>query len=113
MIWTFWVRPSASNASCVMSALQVFGAALHGLTTDALSTPGIVFQIGVVPCRIDLLTAIDGVSFDDAWRGRLEIPLEDLRVNIIGLADLIANKRATARPKDLTDVILLEEVSKV
>ncbi len=103
-----WVRPTAANAERVMAALAAFGAPLFGITLDELSEPGIVLQIGVVPCRIDILTMISGVSFDDAWAGRVELQIEGLSVACIGKADLLANKRAAGRPKDLADVAALE-----
>lgn len=62
-----WVRPSASNAPRVLNALREFGAPLHDLVEDDLSRPGVVFQIGVAPLRIDVVTKIDGVEFQDAW----------------------------------------------
>ena len=66
-----WVRPSPENATRVIEALRVFGAPLHDLTEKDLSTPGLVFQIGVEPIRIDVLTVIDGVQFDEAWAERM------------------------------------------
>ena len=63
-----WVRPDTETAPKVYSVLADFGAPLHDLTVDDLATPRMVFQIGVEPSRIDILTAISGVSFDDAWQ---------------------------------------------
>jgi hypothetical protein len=103
-----WVRPSPQNAERVFTALQAFGAPLLDLTHEDLSRPGIVFQIGVVPCRIDILTEITGVDFDQAWQSRLESKIEGIHVDFIGRSELIANKRATGRPKDLADVAALE-----
>ena len=65
-----WVRPSPDNAANVMVALRVFGAPLADLTTADLATPGTIFQIGVEPNRIDIITSIDGLAFDTAWPGR-------------------------------------------
>jgi hypothetical protein len=62
-----WVRPTQDNAKQVIEALRAFGAPLHDLTAKDLATPGLIFQIGVEPIRIDVLTAIDGVQFDEAW----------------------------------------------
>ena len=92
-----------------LAALRVFGAPLHDLTRDDLLRPDTVFQIGVVPCRIDILTTISGIEFDDAWPGRLPLALEDLSVACIGRDDLLANKRAAGRPQDLADVARLEQ----
>jgi len=103
-----WVRPSAANAERVWKALVRFGAPLTGLELGDLSTPGIVFQIGVVPNRIDVLTSIDGVEFEPAWKRRAVTGIGELQVPLLAVQDLIANKRATARPKDLADLAWLE-----
>jgi predicted nucleotidyltransferase len=103
-----WVRPDAKNASKVLRTLAVFGAALHDLTVDDLSTPGIVFQIGVEPSRIDILTSISGVDFSDAWKRRFSIEMDGVNVNVIGREDLITNKRACGRPKDIADAETLD-----
>jgi len=66
-----WVRPETRNAKNVLAALRAFRAPLDGLTEEDLPTEGTIFQIGVAPIRIDIITAIDGVDFDDAWRARL------------------------------------------
>jgi hypothetical protein len=65
-----WVNPEAKNAQRVMQALVDFGAPLHDLTEADLQRPGVVFQIGLPPLRIDVLTAIDGVDFAEAWQQR-------------------------------------------
>jgi hypothetical protein len=103
-----WVRATPDNAERVWTALARFGAPLGDLTKGDLATPEIVFQIGQPPCRIDVLTAIDGITFDEAWPRRLTIAIEDLEVPVLGREDLLANKRATARPQDLADVAWLE-----
>ncbi|HEX6324657.1 MAG TPA: hypothetical protein VFZ36_13100, partial [Vicinamibacterales bacterium] len=78
------------------------------LTVDDLSAPDTVFQIGVPPSRIDILSGISGVTFDRAWPNRIEIEIGTLRVGVIGRDDFVANKRATGRPKDLMDLTLLQ-----
>ena len=103
-----WVRPDAETAPKVYRVLADFGAPLHDLTVDDLATPGMVFQIGVEPSRIDILTAITGVAFDDAWENRLFIELDDIKLNVIGRDDLIVNKRACGRPKDIADAETLD-----
>ena len=103
-----WVRPTPENAKRVMSALRRFGAPLHGLTEQDLSAPAVVFQMGVPPRRIDVLTAIDGVAFDEAWPHRTRVKEGALEVAVLGLGDLLRNKRAAGRPKDLADVERLE-----
>lgn len=105
-----WVRGSPENAERVLSALETFGAPLFDLTREDLARPGTVFQIGVPPSRIDILTSISGVAFDRAWPQRITIPIEGVAVPILGKTDFIANKRAAGRPKDLSDLDLLAEV---
>ena len=99
-----WVKPSPTNARRVMQALASFGAPLHDLTLDDLTKSDTVFQIGVPPSRVDILTGVTGVQFDDAWPRRVALDLEGAAVSVIGRADFIKNKRATGRPKDLADI---------
>ena len=103
-----WIRCSAENAARVWRALQRFGAPLTGLSEDDLNTPDLVFQIGVAPRRIDILTSIDAVQFDEAWPARRVVEIEGLSVAAIGRLHLIQNKRAVGRPQDLADVAWLE-----
>lgn len=104
-----WVRPTAANAERVWTALEAFGAPLRNLTRADLQTEGVVFQIGIAPNRIDILTRITGVDFAAAWSNRMDIQLEGRTIPVLGKAELIANKKATGRAKDLGDVELLEE----
>src|ERR1043166_4268013 len=106
-----WVRPSSENAKRTIQALEAFGAPLHDLTEKDLSTPGIVFQIGVEPIRIDVLTAIDGVEFDEAWPDRLMSKFADQPISVLSKEHLIKNKLAAARTQDLADVEALKRKS--
>lgn len=81
---------------------------MHDLTVDDLARPGMVFQIGVEPSRIDILTAISGVDFDRAWPNRLSIEMDGINLSVIGRDDLIVNKRACGRPKDIVDAEILD-----
>lgn len=81
---------------------------LHDLTEEDLVRPGTVFQIGVVPNRIDILTEISGVTFDEAWTKRESFDVEQQRLPFLSRADLAANKRAAGRPKDLADLAALD-----
>ena len=103
-----WIRRSDDNAQRLWRALQRFRAPLSDLTIDDLKTPNLVFQIGVAPRRIDILTSIDGVEFDEAWPQRKTIEIEGLSFASIGRTHLIQNKRAVGRPQDLADVARLE-----
>ncbi len=106
------VRPSRSNAEKVILALSRFGAPLaaHGVEVSDFCKPGMVYQIGLPPNRIDLLTEISGVDFDEALQGALSAPLGDNTVRFIGLAAQLKNKKASGRTKDLADAEVLEEL---
>ncbi len=104
-----WIRPTEENARRVWAALVAYGAPLAELTPADLSTSDLVYQIGVAPNRIDLLTGVTGVSFDEAWAGRGSLTLDGVVVPVIGREALIRNKRALGRPRDLADVAELEE----
>lgn len=103
-----WTQPSPANAPRVFAALRAFGAPLQDLTEPDLGRSGLVFQIGVPPNRIDIVTSIDGVEFDEAWPGRAETVYGDQAVPVIGRAELMRNKRASGRPQDLLDLEILE-----
>ncbi len=103
-----WVSPTPANARRVMRALTAFGAPLYDLTLDDLTRSDTVFQIGVPPSRVDILTGVSGVQFDDAWPRRLALEVEGAAVSVISREDFIRNKRATGRPKDLVDIEALE-----
>lgn len=103
-----WVRASAPNAARTLRALAAFGAPLQDLSEADLSRPGVVFQIGVPPVRIDVLTAIDGVEFEEAWAERFRTSLAGEPVPVLSRRHLIQNKRATGRLQDLADVERLE-----
>lgn len=103
-----WVRPDQENAHKILSALSDFGAPLGDLTIEDLTKPGTVFQIGIAPLRIDLMTAIDGVDFSQAWPDRIQTTFAGAPALVISRRHLIANKRATARLQDLADAERLE-----
>jgi hypothetical protein len=103
-----WVRPTATNAERILRALAEFGAPLQGLTSSDLTTPGVIFQVGVEPLRIDILTSIDGVAFDEAWSNRMDAVLFGQNVAILSREDLIRNKTASGRLQDLADVERLQ-----
>jgi len=105
-----WVRPARDNARRALRALKSFGAPLGDLTEDDLSRPGVVFQIGVPPLRIDIITAIDGVEFADAWSERVQTEFAGEPVTVLSLPHLIANKKASGRLQDLADVEQLERI---
>jgi hypothetical protein len=103
-----WVRPSPENADRVLRALARFGAPLGSLLAVDLTGEGTVFQVGVAPNRVDVMTGIDGVSFDEAWSRRETRTIDGVTLAVIGRDDLIRNKRATGRARDLVDAEQLE-----
>jgi hypothetical protein len=107
-----WVRPSRDNARKIMRALTSFGAPLHDLSEEDLAKPGLIFQIGVPPLRIDIVTSIDGVSFDEAWLDRVQVQWDSVPVAVLSRRHLIMNKRASGRLQDLADLERLESLEK-
>lgn len=107
-----FVAADKANAKRVWQALAAFGAPLDalGITVAELAQPDLVAQLGVPPYRIDVLTGLTGVRFKDAWSRRQETTFEGLaRVPVISREDLIRNKRATGRTRDLADIEALGE----
>ena len=106
-----FVRPSAVNAGRVFDVLAGFGAPLHsaGVTAADFAQPGAVYQIGLPPRRIDLLTEISGVTFDEAWASRTTAEVDGRTVSFIGREALIKNKEASGRLKDAADVARLRK----
>ncbi len=104
----FFVNATPENAANLMKALARFGAPLGGISESDFASEGIVFQIGNSPRRIDILTSVSGVAFEKAYAGRQVLAIEGMRVPVISLEDLIANKRASGRMQDLADVEKLE-----
>ncbi len=108
-----WVDASEPNAPKVLAALLDFGAPLMGLTLDDLKVPGAGLQVGIEPGRVDILTKISGITFDEAWPTHVEnVFAEGVRAPVIGFEALLTNKRASGRPQDLADVSALEKLSK-
>jgi hypothetical protein len=103
------IRNSPENAQRLERVLQGFGFGDPGLTAADFVDSYQVVQLGFPPNRIDLLTSITGVPFDDAWMGRIVAELDGMPVNFIGRQALIQNKRATGRPQDLADLAALGE----
>ncbi len=99
-----WVDATPANAPRVLRALAAFGAPLDELSEADLSRPGVVFQLGVAPGRIDILTELTGLTFEEAWPERLRHPFGDVPVDFIGRGPFIRNKRATGRAKDMGDI---------
>jgi len=107
-----WVRPTKENATRVWQAIEKYGAPRRNMAVEDFHTSNTVFQIGVAPGRIDLMTSIDGIEFNVAWQNRRPHVVDDHPFFVISRNDLLQNKRASGRPKDLADVAWLEQSDK-
>ena len=106
----FWIMANPQNAAAVIRALKAFGAPLKDLKEEDFHKPGMVFQIGIEPQRIDILSAVSGVSYEDAVARAERMEVDGLSLKVISLDDLIVNKRASGRPKDIVDALTLEKM---
>ncbi len=106
-----FVRPTPANAERVFDALARFGAPLEsaGVTAADFTQPGAVYQIGLPPRRIDVLTEISGLTFDEAWASRITAEIDGRTVSFIGREALLKNKEASGRPKDAADLARLRK----
>ena len=107
-----WVRPSRDNAERVRRALAAFGAPVTDLSVEDLSTKGTIFQIGVAPNRIDVLTSIDAVEFDEAYPRSVPATYGAVPMRVLSVDDLVANKRAVGRKQDEIDVENLQKATR-
>jgi hypothetical protein len=108
-----WVLTDIVNSKAVYRALVAYGAPLTGVSPEDFNEKAKAgFQIGVAPARIDILHQIDGVSFDEAWERRVEDWLDGIPVHVISREDLIENKLASGRPRDLLDVEAIRKAAK-
>lgn len=105
----FLVRPGRDNAARIVAAIRAFGMGSLDIGIDDFLLPGKVVQLGVEPNRIDLMTSLTAVSFDDAWEFRVAGKIEGIPVQIIGKDALLRNKDATGRPKDRVDAAELRK----
>jgi predicted nucleotidyltransferase len=103
-----FVRPTLENGARLVSSLEEFGFGSIGVTAETFTHPDRVIQLGRPPNRIDLLTNIYGVTFDEVWSSRVAADLDGLKVFMIGRDALIKNKRATGRAQDIADVEKLD-----
>jgi predicted nucleotidyltransferase len=103
-----WVAVSDTNARKLVRSLKDFGFDLPNLKPEIFLEKDRIIRFGEPPLRIEILTSISGVSFDDCFSRRARVRLDGLRVNLISLEDLKKNKVASGRPKDLDDLTELE-----
>ena len=104
-----WVKPNDINSGKLYKVLARFGAPLDQIKIDDFSKEGIIFQIGVIPRRIDIITKIDGVTYEEADEDRIIVKVEDLKIPVISLDKLIKNKMSTGREKDELDIKTLRK----
>lgn len=104
-----WVKPDNTNSRKLYKALIRFGAPLEQIEIDDFSEEGIIFQIGVIPRRIDIITKIDGVTYEEADEDKITVEVEGLMLPVISLDKLIKNKTATGREKDELDIKILKK----
>ena len=105
-----WINATVENADRTYRALAAFGAPMGDLAKDELAIPGVVFQIGVAPLRIDILTKIEGVSFEEAWPEKVIVDFDGFPMPVLSKKFMIQNKRTCGRTKDLADIEALEEI---
>ena len=106
----FWIMANPENAKSVLKALRAFGAPTMDLAEEDLYKPGMVFQIGAAPQRIDIISAVDGLDYAEAASRAVKMEVDGLEIKVISLDDLIVNKRASGRPKDIVDAVALEKL---
>ena len=104
-----WVDATPENAAKIMVALEQFGVPTAQVRAEDFSRPGIVFQMGLPPVRIDVLTELSGLTFSEAWPTRTQAAFGPIIVDVIGREAFIKNKRATGRARDLGDIESLGE----
>lgn len=103
-----WIRVSPENLARVYEALRAFGMPLVVDDPTGWLSKGDVFQMGVEPVRIDILTEVTAIDFETAWTSRVEADFHGHRVGLLSRSDLLRNKRAVGRPRDLADIGVLE-----
>jgi hypothetical protein len=103
------VRPDSENAKRILSALDEFGFGSLGLKVEDFTVPDKVVQLGVAPVRLDLVTSLTGVSWEDVAAGRVGASYGNLKVYYIGKKEFILNKRALGRKKDIADLEAIGE----
>ncbi|EOR96765.1 hypothetical protein ADIARSV_0028 [Arcticibacter svalbardensis MN12-7] len=107
-----WIKPSAENATKMITVLNDFGFGSLGLSEKDFLKDNYVTQLGYPPLRIDILNAISGVEFDEAYQNKVDGEVDDLKVNFINVSEFIKKKEATGRKKDLGDIASLKKKGK-
>lgn len=104
-----WVRSSGDNAPKVINALMKFGAPTAHLSEEDFLTSDLIVQIGVAPCRVDIITGIDGVEFDEAWENKMAVTVDGVGLSVLSKPNLLKNKMAAGRDKDQGDIAWLKK----
>ena len=104
-----WVDASTENSKKIYKSLSEFGTPISDVTENTFTEKGIIFQIGIAPRRIDIITHIDGVTFQEAYKSRENIEIETLSIPFISKENLIKNKQSTGREKDKLDADYLKK----
>ena len=99
-----WLNPTSENAEKILACVNEFGFASFGLKKEDFIKEGNIVQLGYPPLRIDLLTHIDGVTFNECYQNKIQVEIDDIRVNFIGYKDLLTNKKESGRLRDLDDI---------
>ena len=102
-----WVNPTPENAAKLWSALRAFGAPLRGVAPQDFTEPEVFYQLGIEPVRADVMTAVPGLTFTEAWINRIEIDFGGVIAGVLNLTDLVTAKKASGRPQDRRDLRLL------
>lgn len=104
----FWIRPTAENIQRVVAVLNDFGFKFLDLQIDDFMPPQLGVHLGHPPGRVDIMSMVSGVDFDEAWPHRITATIDGITLPMIGRKELIKNKRASGRPKDDLDAMNLE-----
>ena len=107
-----WIMASPDNSEKIYQALKIFGAPMEQISEDTFAKEGAMFQLGVAPRRIDLITRIDGVDFEQAYSNRSDVIIDGINTPLISKENLIKNKESTGRAKDKLDVEELRKLFK-
>lgn len=99
-----WLNQTLPNSNKILQCVNAFGFSSVGLTVEDFMKKGSVIQLGYPPLRIDILSQIDGVNFEECFKNKVEVEIDELKVNFISYHDLIKNKKATGRHRDLDDL---------
>lgn len=108
-----FIATDRDNAKAVYAALKEFGAPLENLTSDDFTNEGYFYQMGRPPVRVDIMMSVPGIKFEDAWKNREVVQLDDFKILFISRSDLIRAKEASGRPQDKIDIEKLKEAEQL